>query len=137
MKEKNYVVRFGVSMENELLKKFDKLISQKGYTNRSEAIRDLIREKLIQQAIEKDKICFGIFSFVYDHHKRELEEKLTDFQHENFNLIISTTHIHIDADHCLEVIIMKGKAGELKKIADKLLSLKGVEHGNLALTSVE
>ncbi len=137
MKEKNYIVRFGVSMEDELLQKFDKLISQKGYTNRSEAIRDLIREKLIQQAIEKDKICYGVFSFVYDHNKRELEEKLTDFQHDNFHLIISTTHIHIDRDHCLEVIIMKGKAGELKKITDKLLSFKGVEHGNLTLTTVE
>lgn len=136
MKEHKHIVRFGVSMEDELLEKFDKLIHQKGYTNRSEAIRDLIREKLVEQAIEKDKVCFGVFSFVYDHNVRELEEKLTDFQHESFNLITSTVHIHIDKDHCLEVIIMKGKASELKKITDKVLSLKGVKNGNLVLTSV-
>ncbi|MCS7230104.1 MAG: nickel-responsive transcriptional regulator NikR [Candidatus Kryptonium sp.] len=136
MKENKYVVRFGVSMENELLEKFDKLIQQKGYTNRSEAIRDLIREKLVEQAIEKNKICFGIFSFVYDHRKRELEEKLTDFQHEHFNMIISTTHIHIDQNHCLEVVIMKGKSEDLKKITDKVLSFKGVENGKLVLTTV-
>lgn len=136
MRANKQIVRFGVSMENELLEKFDKLIHQKGYTNRSEAIRDLIREKLVEQAIEKDQICFGVFSFVYDHTKRELEEKLTDFQHEHFNIIISTTHIHIDKDHCLEVIIMKGKAGELKKITDKVLSFKGVENGKLSLTTV-
>ncbi len=136
MKGNKHIVRFGVSMEDELLEKFDKLIHQKGYTNRSEAIRDLIREKLIEQAIEKDKVCFGVFSFVYDHNVRELEEKLTDFQHENFNLITSTMHIHIDKDHCLEVIIMKGKASELKKLTDKVLSFRGVKNGNLVLTSV-
>lgn len=136
MKENKRIVRFGVSMEDELLEKFDKLIHQKGYTNRSEAIRDLIREKLVEQAIEKDKICFGVFSFVYDHNVRELEEKLTDFQHENFNLITSAMHIHIDKDHCLEVIIMKGKASDLKKITDKVLSFKGVKNGNLTLTAI-
>ncbi|MEN3038265.1 MAG: nickel-responsive transcriptional regulator NikR [Candidatus Kryptonium sp.] len=136
MKENKHVVRFGVSMEKDLLEKFDKLIHQKGYTNRSEAIRDLIREKLVEQAIEKNKVCFGIFSFVYDHRKRELEEKLTDFQHEHFNMIISTTHIHIDRNHCLEILIMKGKSEDLKKITDKVLSYKGVENGKLVLTAV-
>jgi CopG family nickel-responsive transcriptional regulator len=136
MKKKEYVVRFGVSMENELLEKFDRLIQQKGYTNRSEAIRDMIREKFVEEAIEKDKVCFGIFSFVYNHNKRELEEKLTDIQHEHFDKIISTTHIHIDRDYCLEVVVMKGRASELKKIADLALSIKGVEHGKIVLTAI-
>lgn len=130
--------RFGVSMEEDLLKKFDKLISKEGYSNRSEAIRDLVREKLIEEKIrDENKNSFGVMTTVYDHHQRDLDEKLTDFQHHNFKSIVFTTHLHIDHDNCLEVIILKDKAGKIKSITDKLLSFKGVKHGKLTLTSFE
>ena len=128
--------RFGVSMEDDLLEKFDLLITRRGYTNRSEAIRDLIREKLVDEAVHhSNTTTFGIISYVYDHHQRELEGILTDFQHHHFKQIVSSTHIHIDHDTCLESVIMKGKALELQQIANKILSFKGVKHGKLILTS--
>jgi CopG family transcriptional regulator, nickel-responsive regulator len=131
------VTRFGVSMENELLEQFDKQIFLKGYSNRSEAIRDLVRENLIEETIKNEnENAFGILTTVYDHHKHEIDEKLKDFQHEHFKSIISTTHIHLDHDNCLEVIILKDKAGKVKKIADKLLSFKGVKNGKLSLTAI-
>ena len=130
------LTRFGVSMENDLLKKFDHLIEKKGYSNRSEAIRDLVREKFVEENVTDDnKIVFGILTTVYDHHQRELDEKLTEFQHDNYKSIISTTHIHLNHHDCLEVIILKEKASKIKKISDKLLSFKGVKHGKLVLTS--
>ncbi len=122
-------------MENDLLDTFDKLIDKRGYTNRSEAIRDFVREKIVEEGIHNaNSLAFGVLSFVYDHHVRELEGKLTDFQHEHFKSIVSTSHIHIDHDNCLEVIIVKDKAGEIKEISSKILSYKGVKHGNLSLT---
>ena len=130
------LTRFGVSMENDLLKKFDHLIEKKGYSNRSEAIRDLVREKFVEENVTDDnKIVFGILTTVYDHHQRELDERLTEFQHDNYKSIISTTHIHLNHHDCLEVIILKDKASKIKKISDKLLSFKGVQHGKLVLTS--
>ncbi|HTR81162.1 MAG TPA: nickel-responsive transcriptional regulator NikR [Bacteroidota bacterium] len=130
------LTRFGVSMENDLLEKFDLLIARRGYTNRSEAIRDLVREKLVDESVQKaTTTTFGIISYVYDHHQRELDATLTEFQHHNLKRIVSSTHVHIDHDTCLESVIMKGKASELKKIADKILSFKGVKHGKLILTS--
>lgn len=130
------LIRFGVSMENDLLKKFDLLIEKKGYSNRSEAIRDLVREKFVEENVTDDnQIVFGILTTVYDHHQRELDEKLTEFQHDNYKSIISTTHLHLNHHDCLEVIILKDKAGKVKKIADKLISFKGVKHGKLVLTS--
>jgi len=128
--------RFGVSMEDGLLEKFDLLIARRGYTNRSEAIRDLVREKLVDEAVHHSNApTFGIISYVYDHHQRELEGMLKDFQHNHFRQIVSTTHIHIDHDACLESVVMKGKALELQQIAHKILSFKGVKHGKLILTS--
>ncbi len=130
------LTRFGVSMENDLLKKFDLLIEKKGYSNRSEAIRDLVREKFVEENVTDDnQIVFGILTTVYDHHQRELDEKLTEFQHDNYKSIISTTHLHLNHHDCLEVIILKDKAGKVKKISDKLISFKGVKHGKLVLTS--
>jgi len=129
------LIRFGVSMEDELLEMFDKIIDRRGYTNRSEAIRDFVREKIVEEGIhDANSLAFGVLSFVYDHHVRELEGKLTDFQHEHFKSIVSTSHIHIDHDNCLEVIILKDKAGKISEIADKMLSYKGVKHGKLSLT---
>jgi len=122
-------------MEDELLEMFDKIIDRRGYTNRSEAIRDFVREKIVEEGIhDANSLAFGVLSFVYDHHVRELEGKLTDFQHEHFKSIVSTSHIHIDHDNCLEVIILKDKAGKISEIADKMLSYKGVKHGKLSLT---
>jgi CopG family nickel-responsive transcriptional regulator len=122
-------------MESELLKAFDKIIDKRGYTNRSEAIRDFVREKIVEEGIHSaNSLAFGVLSFVYDHHVRELEGKLTDFQHEHFKSVVSTSHIHIDHDNCLEVIILKDRAGSIREISDKILTYKGVKHGNLSLT---
>ncbi len=130
------LIRFGVSMEDDLLKKFDHLIEKKGYSNRSEAIRDLVREKFVEENVtDENQIVFGILTTVYDHHQRELDEKLTEFQHDNYKSIISTTHLHLNHHDCLEVIILKDRAGKIKKISDKMISFKGVKHGKLVLTS--
>jgi len=130
------LTRFGVSMENDLLEDFDALISEKGYSNRSEAIRDIIRNTIVQQQVRSgNKSGIGVLTFVYDHHRHDLERNLTAFQHDHFNNIVSTTHVHVDHDNCLEVIILKGTVSRMKKFADRLLSFKGVQHGNLVLTT--
>jgi CopG family nickel-responsive transcriptional regulator len=122
-------------MERDLLMKFDQLITKRGYTNRSEAIRDFARKEMVAQVIHDQKaIMFGVLSYVYNHHIRELEAKLTDIQHDYFKIIISTSHVHIDHDSCLEVIILKGRASAIDRLASKILSMKGVKHGKLELT---
>ena len=122
-------------MEGELLDKFDRMIVGRGYTNRSEAIRDFVRQNIVLEGVsDANADAFGVLSLVYDHHVRELGGKLTDFQHEHFKSIVSTSHVHIDHDNCLEVIILKDKAGKISEIADKILSYKGVKHGKLSLT---
>jgi len=128
--------RIGVAIDSDLLDKFDKLISRRGYTNRSEAFRDLIRDELVEESwTEPDSEVVGTVTLVYDHHVRMLNEKLTDFQHSHFHHILSTLHVHLDDDNCLEVLIVRGKAGEVKRIADALVSTKGVKHGRLTLAS--
>jgi CopG family nickel-responsive transcriptional regulator len=129
------VTRFGVSIEQSLLNNFDRLISQKGYQNRSEAIRDLIRDSLVQEEWESGQETVGTIAIVYDHHPRELSRALTDLQHNFFKFIISTIHVHLDAHHCMEVLIVKGKSDDLKKISDRLIGIKGVKHGRLCLTT--
>jgi CopG family nickel-responsive transcriptional regulator len=130
------VTRFGVSIETELLNKFDTLSSKKGYNNRSEALRDLIRENLISEKIDNENaMCFGIITFVYDHHKREIEKTLNNFQHDFYKSILFTSHVHIDHDNCMEIVVIKDKAGRAKKLADKILSFKGVKHGKFVMTS--
>jgi CopG family transcriptional regulator, nickel-responsive regulator len=130
------LLRFGVSMEETLLESFDEHISSKGYSNRSEAIRDMVREKLGDEELQNNKQnAIGTLTFVYDHHKREIEENLNKFQHDHFENVISTTHIHLDHDNCLEVILLKGPSGLIKHIADKILSFKGVKQGKFNLTS--
>lgn len=132
---KKTLMRFSVSMEKDLLDKLDELISKRGYTNRSEAIRDFIRKEIVEENIHDGKTtAFGVLSYVYDHHVRELEAKLTDFQHHHFKSIISTSHIHVDHDNCLESIILRDKASKITEISSRILSLKGVKHGKLALT---
>jgi CopG family nickel-responsive transcriptional regulator len=130
------LVRFSVSMEVELLNNFDRLIEQKGYTNRSEAIRDIVRDTLVEESVKTpDGIVYGALVFLYNHHKRELEKSLSNLQHDYYENIISTSHVHVDHDHCMEVVLLKGKANVLKAVAERLLSMKGVEHGKLTLTA--
>lgn len=137
MIEKN-IVRFGVSIEERLLGKFDSLITEKGYVNRSEAIRDLIRDMLVTHQIEDpESESFGTLTMVYNHHHGDISDRLNHVQHDYFGNIISTTHIHLDAHNCLEVLILKGKAGQLKTIADMILSIKNVKHGKFVIASTE
>lgn len=128
--------RIGVAIDAGLLEKFDDLIGKRGYTNRSEAFRDLIRNELVEQRWDRpNEPVVGTVTLVYDHHVRLLNEKLTDMQHEHHQHILSTLHVHLDHDNCLEVLVVKGKAGLVKKIADALISTKGVKHGRLTITT--
>ena len=129
------LVRFGVSLENRLLEKYDRLIRRKGYSTRSEALRDLIRQELVRKEWEEDHEVAGAVTFVYDHHQRGLTSRLTDIQHDYQRLIISTQHIHLDHDNCLEIVAVKGRATEVQKLAHALQSVKGVRHGTLSMTS--
>jgi len=131
------LVRFAVSIDEKLFNKFEELIEKRGYVSRSEAVRDLIRAALIEEDLKEDKFAFGTITLVYDHHQKELTERITDIEHSYLNNIISTMHIHIDHHHCLEVIAVKGKVGELKELSDRLLTLKGVKHGKLVFTGIE
>jgi CopG family nickel-responsive transcriptional regulator len=128
--------RIGVAIDTELLDKFDQLIARRGYTNRSEAFRDLIRDALVEKTWEApESRVVGTVTIVYDHHVRLLNEKLTDLQHEYYHHILSTLHVHLDHDNCLEVLVVRGRAGEVRKIADTLIATKGVKHGRLTLTT--
>ena len=128
--------RIGVAIDEELLEKFDRLIAERGYTNRSEAFRDLIRDELVEKTWESpESQVVGTVTLVYDHHVRLLNEKLTDIQHEFHHSILSTLHVHLDHDHCLEVLVVKGRARDVTKVADVLISTKGVKHGRLTITT--
>jgi len=127
--------RFGISLPKDLLDKFDKITKAKNYSNRSEAFRDLIRQELVKQEwLEGDAIA-GAITLIYDHHKRELVNKLTEIQHDHQKIIISTQHIHLDHDNCLEIIAVRGHPKEAQKLADTLKSVKGVKHGTLSMSS--
>lgn len=128
--------RIGVAIDSDLLEKFDLLIGTRGYTNRSEAFRDLIRDELVQKTWESpDSEVVGTVTLVYDHHVRMLSEKLTDMQHDHHKQILSTLHVHLDHDNCLEVLVVKGRAKDVQSIAEKLISTKGVKHGSLTITT--
>jgi CopG family nickel-responsive transcriptional regulator len=127
--------RFGISLEKDLLDKFDRLIREKNYTNRSEAFRDLIREDLVKAEWKKNKEIVGAITLIYDHHKRELVNKLMDIQHNFGGIIISSQHIHLDHNNCLEIIAVRGSSKEAQKLADRLKSVKGVKHGTLSLST--
>jgi CopG family nickel-responsive transcriptional regulator len=129
------LTRTGVSLEEDLLEQFDRLIAKRGYKNRSEAIRDLIRESLISEAIDKNKQIVATLSMIYDHHRPDLSNKLNAVQHHSHDNIMATTHVHLDHDNCLEVVIMKGRSGDVTRIADQMLAMRGVKHGKLVLTS--
>ena len=130
------LVRFGVSLDENLLGKFDPFIARLGYRSRSEAIRDLIRERLVAEEWQTDRgPAMGVLSLVYSHEVRDLSKKLTDIQHHHLGVILSTTHIHMDAHNCLEVVILKGSGRKIQEVADHLLSAKGVKHGKLIMTT--
>ncbi len=130
------LIRFGVSIESELLKKFDQLKAERSYSNRSEAIRDLIRNELVQQQWGKSNAeSMGTVTIIFDHHVRELTESLTNVQHQFNEQIIASMHVHLDHHNCLEVIAVKGKTNIIRKIANKIISLKGVKHGKLVMTT--
>ncbi|AEC52130.1 nickel responsive regulator [Pyrococcus sp. NA2] len=130
------LVRFSISIPSELLKKFDQIIEEIGYENRSEAIRDLIRDFIIRHEWEVgNEEVAGTITIVYNHDEGDVVKALLDLQHEYLDEIISSLHVHMDEHNCLEVIVVKGEAKKIKMIADRLLSLKGVKHGKLVMTS--
>jgi CopG family nickel-responsive transcriptional regulator len=130
------ITRFGVSLDETLLQQFDRVIRRKGYTNRSEALRDLIRESLVREQWELGTAeTVGTLTLVYNHEVRELADTLTDLQHEHYRTIVSTLHVHLDPHHCLEVLVLRGRAKELKAIADRLIGTRGVKHGTFSATA--
>ena len=129
------MTRFGISLDHGLLKKFDKLVASKGYSNRSEAIRDLIRDLLVREHVEEGGEAAGTITLIYSHDTRELTDTLTDIQHKYHNMVVSSMHIHLDGHNCLEVLVVRGKAGVIQKVADRLIGTKGVKHGKISLTA--
>lgn len=129
------LIRTGISLEQDLLERFDRMIEQKGYGNRSEAIRDLVRNHFVEEDVATNKLVVATLTLVYDHHQPKLSEQLIEAQHNYEGEVLATTHVHLDHRHCLEVIILKGRGVDVKKFADRLLCLKGVHHGKLVLTS--
>jgi CopG family nickel-responsive transcriptional regulator len=127
--------RFTTSLEPELLKQFDKFIDQHGYENRSEAVRDLIRRALITEEWKAGEEVVGVVTLVYDHHQRQLQDQITEVQHDFHHEVISTTHVHLDHHNCLEVVIVRGKAGKVREMAQRIITLRGVKDGNLTTTS--
>ena len=130
------LTRFGVSLDEELLEPFDALCAVKGYSNRSEAIRDLIRKALVAEEWQQaDGQGAGTLTLVYDHHKNDLARRLTQMQHDEHDIIIATLHVHLDHHNCLEVLILKGEAARVRALADRRISCKGVKHGTFSGTT--
>jgi len=129
------VTRFSVSIEQELLDRFLRIAKKRGWGNRSEALRNLIRDAMVREEWEANVEIVGTITLVYDHHKRELSDKLTSIQHDHHDAVLSATHIHLDHDNCLEMIAVRGTAAKVQKIADALIGTKGVKHGKLSATT--
>jgi CopG family transcriptional regulator, nickel-responsive regulator len=130
------ITRFGTSIDARLLERFDALIAEKGYDNRSEAIRDLIRNALVEeQWADGNQDTVATVTLVYDHHTRDLSDKLTEHQHAHHQAIISVLHVHLDAHHCLEVVVLRGRAQDVRRLADELIGTKGVKHGKLVTSA--
>ncbi len=128
--------RFSVSLPPELLRQLDAMISDKGYDNRSQAVADMVRDALVEHRQRSaDEDIAGTITLVYDHHKQHVQAALTDIQHDHHDLIISTLHVHLDHHNCLEVLAVRGKAANVKRIADELIAAKGVKHGKLTVTT--
>jgi len=134
--KKESVTRFSVSLPPTLLSQLDRMAREKSYDNRSLAIADMIRDQLVEHQKEVGEVeIVGTITLVYDHHKQHVQEALTDIQHDHHEVIISAVHVHLDHDNCLEVLIVKGKAAVVKRIADQLIAAKGVKHGKLTVTT--
>lgn len=131
----NRLFRFGVSLDFELLKKFDEFIKKKNYVNRSKAIADLIRQEFVKKQWDENGEIAGTITLVYDHHKRDIADNLMGIQHDFQKIIVSTQHIHLDHNNCLEIVAVRGKSGKVRKLADILKSIKGVKHGTLNMTT--
>lgn len=128
--------RIGVAIDQDLLNRFDELIEKKGYQNRSEAFRDLIRDALTNEAVAQTETeVVGTVTLIYNHHVRLLSERLTEMQHQHHQAIVSTLHVHLNHDDCLEVLVVRGKSGDVRRIADMLIATKGVRHGKFAITA--
>jgi len=134
---KGKLSRFGVSLEGELLRRFDAFIAKEGYSNRSQAIAALIRKEFVSDAFEHGGAVAGAVTIVYDHHKREVVNKLLDIQHDHGGIIISAQHVHLDHDNCLEIVAVKGPGAKVKTLADSLKSVKGVKHATLSVTGAD
>jgi CopG family transcriptional regulator, nickel-responsive regulator len=127
--------RIGVALDSDLLARFDALIEDMGYTNRSEAFRDLIRDRLVaEQTASPKATVVGTVTLIYDHHAHGVTEKLASLQHEHYSLVVSTSHAHLDHDSCLEVLIVHGEAREVEQFAGRLIGMKGVQHGKLVMS---
>ncbi len=138
IEEDKSITRFGVSIPHDLIRAFDKYIREREYNNRSEAIRDLIREKLIEQEWEKEfegQKVVGVIAYVFDHHKRELVDSIIDIQHNFPDHVIVSQHVHLDHHNCLEVVIVRGEPDVLRNLAYRLKVLKGVKHCQLTMTT--
>jgi CopG family nickel-responsive transcriptional regulator len=133
---KNELVRFGVAMEQSLLDELDALVEARGVT-RSEVLRDLVRAEVGRSRVSRGVPAVGALTLVYDHHVRELTEKLTEFQHQLGEKVRSTLHVHLDHDRCLEVIVLRGRSDELKRLSERLLATRGVTHGGLEIVADE
>ncbi len=131
--------RFTISLDESLAASFDRLIRERGYANRSEAVRDMIRRELETRRVEMAEAphCVASLSYVYDHHERRLAERLTDLQHHAHDLVVSSMHVHLDHDNCLETLFLRGHTGEVRAFAEKLSAERGVRHGTLNLIPVE
>ncbi len=134
--KKETVTRLSVSLPSGLLPQLDEMVREKGYSNRSLAVADMIRDRLVEhrQQLGAEEIA-GTITLVYDHHKQHVQATLTDIQHDHHAAIITTTHVHLDHHNCLEVLVVRGQAAVVKKIADELISSKGVKHGKLSVTT--
>jgi len=129
------LVRFSISLEEALLRDFDALCVQRGWSNRSEAIRDALRRELVEREWEADDEVTGVITLLYDHHRPGLAEQLTEIQHHALDVVVSSTHVHVDERNCLEVVIVKGEARVIERLAHRMIGLKGVKHGELTGTS--
>jgi CopG family transcriptional regulator, nickel-responsive regulator len=129
------LARTGLSIDRELLAKFDRAIAGKGYRNRSEAVRDLIRDHLVSIEVDQNKQIVGTLTIVYDHHRPNLTEELVEAQHHAGSRVLAATHVHLDHHNCLEVIIMKGRSSTIRDLSNRILSLRGVKHGQLVITT--
>lgn len=135
---KDPLVRFSVAIGGELLQKFDQYCETHRYPNRSEAVRGLMRAALIEEAVAHDQgEALGVLTLIYDHHAGHVAERLTELQHLHLNRVVTTTHVHLDARRCLEVILLRGPARTVRELADSLIGTKGVETGRLVLASAE